>query len=202
MLQNRNPSESAPFKHVFFLTFLGNRASISFVHLVSRQSGGMPGDTSDGQEASDDQPLVLVEEIALELIVTPELVLTVLTPLEAALMDWYKAQAAETLKDRLSKNDFQVWREISRFSCELSQQQIRTIYSRLPSLHSGHDRAHVQRFYNQFFHHRHQLHARRVHQDQPPVQQGARDQGGERAEFSVNFDSCGKRTGDSFQVKD
>ncbi len=39
---------------------------------------------------------------------TPELVLTVIAPLEAALLDWFKAQAAETLKDRLSKDDFQV----------------------------------------------------------------------------------------------
>ena len=39
-----------------------------------------------------------------------QVVLTVLTPLEAALADWYKVQAVETLKDRLSKDDFQVGR--------------------------------------------------------------------------------------------
>ena len=38
---------------------------------------------------------------------TPELVLTIIAPLEAALLDWFKAQAAETLKDRLSKDEFQ-----------------------------------------------------------------------------------------------
>jgi len=42
-----------------------------------------------------------------ELIVTPELILTIIAPLEAALLDWFKAQAAETLKDRLSKDEFQ-----------------------------------------------------------------------------------------------
>ena len=43
-----------------------------------------------------------------ELILTPEIVLTVLAQLEAALTDWFKAQAQETLKDRLSKKEFAV----------------------------------------------------------------------------------------------
>jgi hypothetical protein len=48
------------------------------------------------------------QELVQELIVTPELILTVMAPLEAALLNWYKVQAAETLKGRLSKEDFQV----------------------------------------------------------------------------------------------
>eukprot|EP00798_Chlamydomonas_sp_ICE-L_P007157 gene7157-266_t len=38
--------------------------------------------------------------------VTPEIVLTVLSQLESALTDWYKAQAPETLKGRLSHQEF------------------------------------------------------------------------------------------------
>ena len=63
-----------------------------------------------GERLMEDDAMLQVmhEELAEELVVTPELVLTVLSPLEAALVDWFKAQAPETLKDRLSKEEFQV----------------------------------------------------------------------------------------------
>lgn len=48
------------------------------------------------------------EELVQEWVITPEVVLTLLAQLEAALVDWQRAQAAETLKGRLTQEEFQV----------------------------------------------------------------------------------------------
>ena len=86
---------------------------IKIKHKAETSSSGRGGSSRAASPAfSDDSrtfeeggPLheELAEELVQELVVTPELVLTMIAPLEAALLDWFKAQAAETLKDRLSK---------------------------------------------------------------------------------------------------
>ena len=53
----------------------------------------------------DDDSLraVVQEELAQELVVGEELVLTLMAPVEAALADWFRVQAPEALKDRLTR---------------------------------------------------------------------------------------------------
>jgi hypothetical protein len=43
-----------------------------------------------------------------DFVITPEVVLTLMAQLESALAEWYANQAPETLKGRLTKEEFQV----------------------------------------------------------------------------------------------
>ena len=87
------------------LSYISQHAAMPFPHMPA-----IPLRSMYGERLMEDDAMLQVmhEELAEELVVTPELVLTVLSPLEAALVDWFKAQAPETLKDRLSKEEFQV----------------------------------------------------------------------------------------------
>jgi len=64
--------------------------------------------TADSASNWDEEMMAaeLTEELLQDLVMTPEVVLTILSQLEGALVDWYKAQAPEALKDRLSKEEF------------------------------------------------------------------------------------------------
>lgn len=65
--------------------------------------GGLSSDFCliDGVSAEEE----IAEELVQELIVTPEPILMILVPLEAALVEWYKAQSADTVA-RLPYEDF------------------------------------------------------------------------------------------------
>jgi hypothetical protein len=52
--------------------------------------------------------LALHEELSQEVVLTDEVILTLLAPLEAAMIEWYKVQAPKVLKGRLSDEDFYV----------------------------------------------------------------------------------------------
>ncbi|KAJ9525494.1 hypothetical protein QJQ45_003263 [Haematococcus lacustris] len=81
---------------------------------VPRELGGrgVGGVSQDGQDAHGWDPELLKaevqQELAQELHVSPEVVLTLLAQLESALIDWHRHQAPETLKGRLTPQDFKV----------------------------------------------------------------------------------------------
>ena len=131
--KSRGPSGStfkdlaSKFLHPFNLDFNMARQNVERLK-IKHHSGGGTGSQMGGMSSrpfspdSDDSRTFeeggslheeLAEELVQELIVTPEMVLTLIAPLEAALLDWFKAQAAETLKDRLSMEEFQVCRTTS-----------------------------------------------------------------------------------------
>ncbi|GAX77458.1 hypothetical protein CEUSTIGMA_g4902.t1 [Chlamydomonas eustigma] len=103
---------ASPFLHPFNLDTRVAKENIERIRRRYNKEMGLPkGARSRREEEVDSNAFMpggeVCQELVQELIVTPELILTVMAPLEAALLDWYKVQAAETLKGRLSKEDFQ-----------------------------------------------------------------------------------------------
>ncbi|MEW5300374.1 MAG: hypothetical protein WDW36_003310 [Sanguina aurantia] len=94
--QQRAAAEAAPPS--------GGRTMLAAAEAAAKPQGPPRGATGPGPPI---QNIELLEELVQTLLVTPEVVLALQSQLEGALVGWFKAQAPETLKGRVSPAEFQ-----------------------------------------------------------------------------------------------
>ncbi|MEW5316836.1 MAG: hypothetical protein WDW38_008181 [Sanguina aurantia] len=94
--QQRAAAEAAPPS--------GGRTMLAAAEAAAKPQGPPRGATGPGPPI---QNIELLEELVQTLLVTPEVVLALQSQLEGALVGWFKAQAPEMLKGRVSPAEFQ-----------------------------------------------------------------------------------------------
>ncbi|KAF5828276.1 hypothetical protein DUNSADRAFT_17870 [Dunaliella salina] len=81
-------------------------------HLTRQTEGFHEQDGSLGTDGEEMRKIQTDDELIQELIVTPDVILILQTQLEGALLEWHTHTAAETLKGRLTDNEFQATLEL------------------------------------------------------------------------------------------